>query len=173
MKARIRDVLSFHSHRCLVSLELDAAAASVEEFKDQDLEVQFKRYRAHRSREANAMLWACLGEMATALRVDKWTLYLKMLKDYGKYTYILVKPEAVEAMKKQWRETEVIGEGELENGQKMVQLLCYFGSSTYDSKEFSVLLDGVVYEMKQLGLQPPPNEEMKATIERLKKHEVH
>ena len=29
---------------------------------------------------------------------------------------------------------------------------CYFGSSTYDSKEFSVLLNGVVNEAKELGI---------------------
>ena len=44
-------------------------------------------------------------------------------------------------------------------------MLCYFGSSTYDTKEFSVLLDGVISEMREIGLQPPPTEEMKRALE--------
>ena len=93
-----------------------------------------------------------------------------MLKRYGEYTYILVKPNVVEAMKSQWRECEVVGETVI-NGKKAVQMLCYFGSSTYNSKEFSVLLDGVVSEMQELGLQPPPSGDMKRSIEALERKE--
>ena len=39
-------------------------------------------------------------------------------------------------------------------------MLCYFGSSTYDTKEFSVLLDGVISEMREMGIQTPTSEEM-------------
>jgi hypothetical protein len=39
-------------------------------------------HREKRSKDANALLWACLGELAGALRSDKWTVYLQMLKRY-------------------------------------------------------------------------------------------
>ena len=38
------------------------------------------------------------------------------------------------------------------NGQKGIQLQCYFGSSTYDTKEFTRLLDGVISEARELGI---------------------
>ena len=132
------------------------------------LSIEIKKYRKKRSLDANGMLWACLGEIANVLRADKWEIYLRMLKRYGKFTYICVKPAVVEAVKAQWRECEVLGEMEV-NGQKAVQMLCYFGSSTYDSKEFSVLLDGVISEMRELGLQPPPTEDMKRALEQWQK----
>ena len=91
-----------------------------------------------------------------------------MLRDYGKFTYICVKPSAVDAMKKQWRECEEIGTINI-NGTEATQLLCYFGSSTYDTKEFSVLLNGIVSEMRELGLQPPPSNEMKRSLEQWEK----
>ena len=106
--------------------------------------------------------------MAEKLRTDKWELYLRMLKQYGQYTYICVKPNVVDAMKAQWRECEVVGDIDI-NGQKAVQMLCYFGSSTYDSKQFSVLLDGVIYEMKELGLTPPTPKELRRVIEQWEK----
>ena len=118
---------------------------------EKPLEVSFKKYRKKRSLDSNAYLWVMLGEIANTLRADKWQIYLNMLKRYGKYTHIAVKPNVVEAMKSQWREIEEVGEVEV-NGQKAVQLLCYFGSSGYDSKEFSILIDGVVSECKELGI---------------------
>lgn len=139
---------------------------------NQDREKLFDitEHREKRSRDANALLWACLGELAGALRSDKWTVYLQMLKRYGQYTYICVKPKAVEAIKKQWRECEEIGHITID-GQDSVQMLCYFGSSTYNSKEFSILLDGVISEMKEMGLETPADRELKRAIEQMEARE--
>jgi hypothetical protein len=68
----------------------------------------------------------------------------------------------------QWRECEVIGEVNI-NGQKAVQMLCYFGSSTYDTKEFGRLLDGVISEMQEMGLETPASEDMRRALEQWEK----
>lgn len=127
-------------------------------------------HKEKRSLDANGMLWSCLQEMATSLHTDKWSVYLMMLKRYGKFSYVIVHPNAVEAMKKQWRELEVVGEVDV-NGKKGIQLLCYYGSSTYNTKEFAVLLDGVISEMKEMGLTPPPTKDMQLIIENMRKRE--
>lgn len=134
------------------------------------LDIKADKRRRKRSLDANGLLWHCLGKMSQAMTppVDKWEVYLKMLREYGQYTYICVKPNVVDAVKEQWRECEVIGEIDI-NGKHAVQMLCYFGSSTYDSKQFSVLLDGVIYEMKELGLEPPPPAELRRVIEQWEK----
>ena len=144
------------------------ALQEVDKLRDKKLSIKAVQHREKRSLDANAMLWACLGEIAAVLRADKWEVYLQMLKRYGKYTYICVKPNVVEAMKAQWRECEEIGKIDI-NGKEAVQMLCYFGSSTYDSKEFSVLLDGVISEMKEIGLQPPASGDMKRALEQWEK----
>ena len=103
-------------------------------------------------------------------------MYENYCKDYGIPTGFLPKYElnnkenVVDAVKRQWRECEVIGEIDI-HGSKGIQMLCYFGSSTYDSKEFSVLLNGVIAEMQDIGLQPPPSKEMRKALERLEKNE--
>jgi hypothetical protein len=132
------------------------------------IRVSIKKWREKRSLDANGLLWHCLGQIAESLHTDKWEVYLLMLKRYGKYTYICVKPHMVEQMKKQWRECEVVGEVDI-NGQKAVQMLCYFGSSTYDTKEFSVLLDGVISEMKEMGLDVPLSKDMQRALEQWEK----
>lgn len=132
------------------------------------LSIRAVKHRAKRSLDANALLWVCLGKIADALRADKWEIYLRMLKRYGKFTHICVKPNVVDAVKAQWRECEVIGEVNI-NGQKAVQMLCYFGSSTYDTKEFSRLLDGVISEMQEMGLETPASEDMRRALEQWEK----
>ena len=122
------------------------------------LSVVAKQYRKKRSLSANSYLWVMLQKMAEVLKTDKWSLYLRMLKQYGQFTYIVVKPSAVESVKKQWRECEEVGEVDV-NGTKAVQMLCYYGSSTYDTKAMSVLIDGVASECKELGIETlPPTE---------------
>ena len=77
-------------------------------------------------------------------------------------------PQAVEAVKKQWRETQEVGEISI-NGTTAVQLLCYYGSSTYNTKEFSRLIDGTMEEMKQLGLQTPADEQIERSLKEWEK----
>ena len=146
-----------------------SAAQAVNDIKDcEKLSIRAVQFRAKRSLDANALLWLCLGRIADALRADKWDIYLQMLKRYGKYTYICVKPNVVDAVKAQWRECEVIGEVDI-NGQKAVQMLCYFGSSTYDTKEFSRLLDGVISEMQEMKLETPIPADIRRALEQWEK----
>ncbi len=135
-----------------------------------DKQYEVKEYHQKRSNIANNLMWHCLGELAAALLTDKWSLYLLMLKRYGKFTYILVPPKAVEATQKQWRESEVLNTVNV-NGRESVQMLCYYGTSTYDSKEFSVLLEGIFSEMEESGLTPPPSSEIRRAIEEIEREE--
>lgn len=148
------------------SVNEKSALQYVDELKDCKLSIEAKKYRKSRSNDANRMLWACLNDLAKAQTppIGNWEMYLKMLREYGKFTYICVKPNVVDAVRAQWRESEVIGEIDI-NGKEAVQMLCYFGSSTYDTKEFSALLEGVISEMKEMGLQPPPSKEMQMALE--------
>lgn len=160
--------MDYKTRKATVTLTLDCDPADLENLQDMELDVRLKQHRGHRSLDANGMLWGCLKDIAEATQTDKWQVYLDMLKHYGQFTYVLVKPTAVDRMKQIWRETEVVGEIDV-HGNKSVQLLCYYGSSMYDTKEFSILLDGVLREMENLGLPKPPSKEMQRLLEEWKK----
>lgn len=137
-------------------------AQNVEDLEG-ELDLIFEKHREHRSKNANALLWECIGKIASALETDKWDIYLKMLKRYGQFTYIIAKKTAVEAVKKQWRESEELGEIDI-HGEAAVQMLCYYGSSTYDTKQFHELLEGVKSEMKEIGIPTPDDEQIERAI---------
>lgn len=157
----------FRSEKAVISFEVTADPADVERYKDKELDITIVRHSKKRGLAANAMLWACLGEIASAARTDNWSAYLYMLERYGKYSTVLIKAEALPDLRRVWRETRVVGERE----DGMVEVLCFYGSSTYTTEEFSRLLDGVVSDMKELGLTPPPSREMQAALEELRRQE--
>lgn len=161
---RIRSVSrDWETNRPLVTLEVEYIP-KVDDISGKDLDITIKPHSEKRSKNANALLWACLGKMASVLRCDKWEVYLKMLKRYGEFTYVCVKPKAVEMLKKQWRECEEIGVIDI-NGTPAVQMLCYYGSSTYNKRQFSVLLDGVFSEMEEMGIETPSQEELRRSLD--------
>lgn len=162
IKSVTRDLLT---KKYLIGFEVETLPNDLETLQGCDaLDITARRHREKRSRDANAMLWECIGRIASSLGADKWDIYLQMLKRYGTYTYVCVKPSAVEMLKRQWRECEELGEIDI-HGQKAVQMLCYYGSSTYDSKQFSVLLDGVISEMKEMGIETPMPKRVQKSIE--------
>lgn len=153
----------WETNKPLVTFEVDWLPG-IDNMSGKALDITATVHREKRSRNANALLWSCIGKMASSLHTDKWEVYLKMLKRYGEYTYVCVKPKAVEMLKKQWRECEEIGVVDI-NGTPAVQLLCYYGSSTFNTKQFSVFLDGVFSEMEEMGLETPSQEELRKSLE--------
>lgn len=127
--------------------------------KGRKISADIKVHRERRSLDSNAYLWVLLAKMADALRTNKDDLYLLMLERYGVFTHLIVKPEAVDRIVEQWRTVRVLGDV-LIKGRAGVQLQCYFGSSTYTTKEMSVLIDGVVSEAKEMGIETLPPDEI-------------
>lgn len=153
------------SNNYIVSFEMEEGdLEQADKINGKELIVTAEPFKDIRSGEANRLLWECIGKIAKYENKDKWQVYIESLRKYGQYTYACLKPEAVEAFKENWRECEEIGELEI-NGQKAVQLLCYFGSSTYTTKEFAQLLDGVIQDLVDTGQDRPLSKEMKRALE--------
>ena len=123
------------------------------------LSIKAVKHRNKRSLDANAYCWVILQKIAEVLHQDKWNIYLEMLGKYGVFTHIIVKPNVVDKVKEEWRTVKELGEVSV-NGMTGIQLQCYFGSSTYNTKEMSVLIDGIVYEAKELGIETLPPDEL-------------
>lgn len=156
----------FLSGKTLLTLEVDSHVDLKE--MEGDLRITTKKWRERRSKDANALFWACVGEIAQVLHEDKWEVYLGLLKSYGRFSYVIVPEGAVDRMKEMWRETEVVGDIDV-NGRKAVQMLCYYGSSTYDSLEMSNLINGTMQEMDTLEIPRPDGREIRRALEEWEK----
>lgn len=139
--------------------------ASIDKIRDKLLNLTAKIHREKRSLDANAYAWVLMQKIAEAIHTDKWAVYLMMLERYSPvFTHIIVRPEAVERVKDEWRTVKVLGPIQV-NGSSGIQLQCYFGSSTFDSKEMASFIDGIVSECKEMGIETLPPDE----IERMRR----
>lgn len=113
--------------------------------------VEIKLKKARRSLTANSAMWAMLRDMAAVLKTTDQELYLLALQKYGVSDYIACTPEAVPRVSRLYR--LVIDRGPCYvNGNRLTCLQVFPGSSTYDTKQFSVLLDGVIQDAKEQGV---------------------
>ena len=138
----------WQSNKLNITLSINENINSeIEKIKDvEKLSIKVNKYRKKRSLDANAYMWVLLSKIADVINSDKDDVYIEMLSRYGVFTHIIVRKEVVEKIKTEWRAVRELGEINV-NGSSGIQLQCYFGSSTYDSKEMATLIDGVVREM--------------------------
>lgn len=123
---------------------------------DKELTVQVKEYRQKRTLSQNAYMWVLLNEIGKAVNRSKEDIYKELVKDYGVFEILPLKNEAVKRFNHNWSKnglgwfTEIIGTSKLKG---YTNLIAYYGSSTYDTQEMNRLLDAVVNECQELGIQ--------------------
>lgn len=125
--------------------------------------INLSLYRKKRSLNANAYLWVLCEEIAKRTDTDKWDVYINALRERGVFTHIVVKESAVERVKREWRATVELGHIKVGN-MEGIQLQCYYGSSSYDSKEMARVIDYLVREATELGIETIPPEELERMI---------
>lgn len=113
-------------------------------------EYEIKKTRKKRSLNANAYAWELIGQIGDVLRISKDEVYLDMLKSYGQSHVVSVRSEI--DVSGYFRYYEAAGETTL-NGKRFTHYRVYKGSSEYDTREMSVLIDGIVQEAKQLDIE--------------------
>ena len=119
------------------------------------LEVTIKKYRKKRSLDSNSYCWLLIGKIADILKTNKDDLYIEMLKRYGQREaqLISVVADAVGILYKATNgHCTEIGESKL-NGKTFKHLAILRGSSDFDTREMSILVEGVVSEAKELGIE--------------------
>ena len=139
---------------------------------DADAEKLFdlKEHREKRSMTQNAYYWVLLTKLADALRESKTVIHNRLLRRYGCLETIdgcavrALIPDTEEAEGKilamdtsHWKPTaqvKVMGDGITYRTYVLLK-----GSSDMDSREMSILLDGLIDEAKQCQIETlPPHE---------------
>ena len=135
--------------------------------KGKTLDMEIKRHRNHRSLDANGYAWVIISKIADVLGSSKEDIYIEMLTRYGQREPQLVSvvEEGVPAIRRATQNhCTIVGESEL-NGKEFVHLAILRGSSTYSTKEMSILIDGIVSDAKDLDIETMPEEELKSLKE--------
>lgn len=129
--------------------------------QDTTKKFEIKELKTKRSLTANAYYWSLLNQLANVLRLDNQKLHFMMLQRYGQYEVVSVLSSI--DVKGYFRYYEPIGHGVI-NNKKFTHYKVYKGSSEMNSKEFSILLDGLVSEC---------NEQNIATLTKSEREQLH
>lgn len=132
----------------------------LEKLKDEELTIEVDKFRSKRSLNANAYFWKLCDQIARALGSDKDTIYLLQLSKYGIFEDVRVIKEAEEHIRNAFRYVDDLTEGDSE----YKDLRCYIGSSQYNTKEMSDLINGTVNDAKDLGIDTWSKEELDALV---------
>lgn len=163
MKGRIESCERLYSGEYRISF-LTHDTPDIDGLKAKDVNVSIKQYKAARSLDANAYYWAILTKVAEAIHISKPFAHNVMLRKYGQLEtwdgkhLIMYIPDTEEAGK-QADEDEYVHlkptsgvklgkDGVMYRAYKLIR-----GSSTYDTKEMSELISGLVSEADEIGIK--------------------
>lgn len=150
-KCKVNDLTFNLNGEQLITLNIQSDFTPfIDNLIDKELEIEIKEYKEKRSLNANALLWKLCNELGNKLRISKEEVYLMALKNYGQSEVISIQSDV--NIQGYFKYFEEIGTGKI-NNKEFTHYKIYKGSSEYNTLEMSILLDGVVQDAKEQGIQ--------------------
>lgn len=157
-------VTSFGLKKGLVTIEISGEENYNEllMLKSQNKHVLIKEYKNTRSLDANAYMWSLLTKLQDKLNIPKEDLYKKYIKSIGTAEILPVKKEAVSRFREAWHKNGLgwITETTPSKLKGFTNVIAYYGSSSYDTKEMSRLINEVVEDCKEQNIETKPDVEI-------------
>ena len=134
-------------------------------------DVEIKEHREKRSLDANAYCWVLLDKLAEALDTTKEELYRGYVRKIGPFKDFDLTVDEAKTFRTAW---ERLGQGWpteqvdfTPDGERVV-IRAYYGSSTYNTKRMSRLIDMIVEDCKEQGIETLTPQQRDAMKERWK-----
>ena len=163
--------IDYETRKPKISLVLDTNELDVvEQLKNVDkLNVELKKWYKKRSLDANAYCWGLCDKIAKELSKEgittKEEIYRDAILQVGTFEPFIVQEKTFENFKRIW-EKQGLGflVQEVSRKDKCVKVNCYYGSSTYDSKEMSLLIEILVQLAKSLNIETKSKAEIDSLL---------
>jgi hypothetical protein len=168
--------ISYATGKPLLTLECDEHPQALQEIINglkgaESLSVKIGKFRKKRSLDANAYYWLLVGKLAKALKISIPYCHNLMLRRYGtleefdgRPVYIIIQDtdeaseKADEAETYHIKPTAQVKEGN--DGLMYRTYLLLKGSHDYDTAEMSDLIEGLVDECKNVGIETATPDEI-------------
>lgn len=149
--------------------DLGKAMSVVRKHKDRLYDLEIKEHRQKRSLDANAYAWVLINKIADALRITPKEVYRQAIQDIaGNHEIVPIKTEAAEKFKQVW-ESQGLGWPCINIGRSKIDgyrnMKAYYGSSTYDTRQMSLLIDHLVQDCKALDIETLPPDKLALLLE--------
>lgn len=158
----IRVLLTLDGRAEYIITSKDRPTEEINDLMDKELSVEIKPYRKRRSLDANSYCWVLCQKLAEKLNCTKEDIYKEAIRKAGQFDFIAVTDSATEQFLKAWQSkglgwyAEVL-ESKIEGCKK---IMVYYGSSVYDGEEMAHLLNYIVEECKEQGIETATPEDL-------------
>ncbi len=133
-----------------------------------EADVEVKKHRSKRTVRANAYFWQLLDKLARALSqrdqkpVSAEEVYAEYVRDYGRRDFVYLYETAAKAFCEAWRQKGLgwLAIPQENHGKAVQEVQVFYGSSVYDREEMARLIDAVVADCKELGIETKTPEEI-------------
>lgn len=139
-----------------------------EKLKDiSQINVEAKKKSNIRSLDANAYMWTLLNKLQDNLHIPKEEIYRDLIRNIGEYEVLPVRNEAVDKFCKAWSKKGLgwVTETTKSKLDGFTNVLAYYGSSVYSTKSMTRLIDLVIQECQQLGIETKSKNEIDSLLE--------
>ena len=129
------------------------------------LRVEIKQHRNRRSLDANAYCWVLCQRIAESIGQTPENVYREFIRRVGQFEFLPIKNEAVDRFIEIWQSKGIGWFAEKAWDSKLegyTTVKAYYGSSVYDTREMSVLIDEIVSQCKEMDIETMPPAELEA-----------
>lgn len=124
---------------------------------DKPMVAKIDKKRKKRSLDANAYCFVLCDKIAQKIQTTKEKIYQESIREVGVFDNLLLQDKAVESFINMWNKKGLGDFAEITHKSKAVQgctaVIAYHGSSVYDTKQMSILIDYIVNQAKDLGVE--------------------
>ena len=156
MKARFKDMTFTANGRQIISLVIEGDyREQYDKLKDVDLDIEIKRHREKRSKNANDYLWCLCTKIAEEMGISSVDVYRRQIEAAGVFEDMAVKEGSLDRWFAAWGSRGIGWFCKIVDnsfpGYKRVR--CYYGSSTYNTHEMSRVINNTIEDAKALGIE--------------------
>ena len=125
------------------------------------------RYKKKRSLDANAYCWTLISHLAERLNIPKTDIYRSAIKEIGGNSdTVCVQDKAVQSLCDGWQHNGIGWQTETFPSKidGCTNVVLYYGSSTYDTAQMSRLINIIVEECRQQGIETKSKEDIDSLL---------
>nr|DAJ50364.1 MAG TPA: NinB protein [Caudoviricetes sp.] len=121
-----------------------------------DYDVEIKEHREKRSLDANAYFWVLADRLAEKTQIPKTDIYRSYIREIGGNNETVCIPDkGVDKLRREWERN---GDGWLTSTMPSklpgcTNVVLYYGSSTYNTRQMSHLIDMAVQDCVEQGIE--------------------
>lgn len=169
----IKDInIDYETRKAKISLLLDTKEIElVEQLKNENkLNIELKKYKQKRGLNANNYFWKLLQKICELAEIDTIEEYKRRVKELGIFRRFKIEKDNVKTFEKMWNAQGIawfceIFDTEIINNTEFKIINAYYGSSSFNSKQMSRLIDGLVQDCKNYGIETKSQAEIDSLIE--------